>query len=571
MSVPLRPMVPVLVCLVVTTPTVIASGAGPQSDQVSPDTLQQAENWTANGTPSLRAAQQPAANRTERALSRPPNVTSWNDRYVGGYNTGGVNFSARPSHVSWESCCRLESSTAIDGPLFSEVYIEIFSITPSTIVHSRAGTQRYGSPNGTVRAVSNFRINERLLKSTVDAASANLTTLGGEVELLANGTVVDTSSSLTSEFQYRGLSGTTNLTVRLRLTGTVQSADSVTRSYTMTVTDSETVRVQDLSGLGVSGQLAWRNETGTTRTDSTLTLSVPGLWHRIQFDNGLRAHSQWYYYTRNGDGWVDWETTATEPSTVAPEWQPIAPYEVHAVPVTAGPELTYEWLNPTDDESTRSRDVPVALSYPETSMAPQPSLPPEIGLDRAGNSTTADRFTLHSSRSLREAGEFTVYGLVRGRSVNISVNATDPPTVYEVNLTAEVLNTSDAGTRLRVSARPRAGATLKYGWIIVTTRDTHFVRQLTPADDGTIVVELDQARVRRGRLRYEPPTPWWNQSRTYPTLATNGSFLDTANLPAIREIIDFIVITGLVFLPLYLLLYGFDILTRGKFFGWYEP
>ncbi|WP_262181416.1 hypothetical protein [Haloarcula laminariae] len=339
----------------------------------------------------------------------------------------------------------------------------------------------------------------------------------------------------------------------------------------MAVTDSETVRVQDLSGLGVSGQLAWRNETGTTRTDSALTLSVPGLWHRVQFDNGLRAHSQWYYYTRNGDGWVDWETTATEPSTVAPEWQPIAPYEVHAVPVTASPELTYEWLNPTDDGATQSRDVPVDLTYPETAMAPQPSLPPEIELDRADNSTTANRFTLHSSRSLRDAGKFTVYGLVRGRSVNVSVNTSEPPTAYEVNLTAQVLNTSDAGTRLRVSIRPRAGAPLKRGRIILTTRETRVERRLTPADGGKVVVELDQARVRRGRLRYEPPAPWWDQSRTYPALATNGSFLDTANLPAIREIIDFIVITGLVFLPLYLLLYGFDILTRGKFLGWYEP
>ncbi len=571
MSVPLRVLVPVLVCLIVTTPSVVASGVGLQTERVSPTVQQQAENRTTDETPTLRAAQQSAANRTESAHFRPPNVTSWNDRYVEGYTTGGVNFSARPSHVSWESCCRLQSSTAIDGPLFSEVYIEIFSITPSTVVHSRAGTQRYGSPNGTVRAVSNFRINDRLLNSTTSPVGPNLTGLGGQVELLANGTVVDSSSSLTPELQYRGLSGTTNLTVRLTLVGTVQPADNEVRSYTMTVTDSETVRVQNLSGRAVSGQLAWHNETGSTRNESALTLSVPGLWNRAQFDNGLRVHSQWYYYTRNGDGWAEWETTATRPGVVAPEWQPIAPYEVHAVPVTAGPELTYEWLDATDNTSTSSRDVLVDLTYPEAAMAPQPPLSPEIELDRVGNSTTANRFTLHSSRSLRGAGKFTVYGIVRGRSVNVSVNTTDPPTAHEVNLTAEVLNTSDAGTRLRVSARPRAGTPLEQGRIILTTGETRVTRQLRPADDGTVVIELDQSGVRRGRLRYEPPAPWWNQSRTYPTLATNGSFIDTANLPAIREIIDFIVITGLVFLPLYLLLYGFDILTRGKFLGWYEP
>jgi len=244
---------------------------------------------------------------------------------------------------------------------------------------------------------------------------------------------------------------------------------------------------------------------------------------------------------------------------------------VHAVPVTAGPELTYEWLDSATNESNSSRDVRVGLSYPESPQVAQPSLPAEIELDRAGTSTTADRFTFRSAASLKGASEFTLHGIVRGRSVNVSLDTSDPPTVHEVNLTAEVLNTSDRDTRLRVSARPIAGGPIERGRILVATDKAGVGRQLTPADNGTVLVELQQSELRSARLRYEPAASWWNQSREYPVVATNSSLTHTVELPPIHRLIEFIVLTALVFLPLYLLLYGFDMLANGKLIGWYEP
>jgi hypothetical protein len=204
-------------------------------------------------------------------------------------------------------------------------------------------------------------------------------------------------------------------------------------------------------------------------------------------------------------------------------------------------------------------------------MMPQPSLPSAIDLERAGNSTTSDRIRLRSSGSLERAGEFTVYGIVRGRSATYSVDTTDPPVSREVNLTVEEVNTNGDTTRLRVSVRPLAGGRIEHGRMAVSTQKGRVTEQVTPADDGTVVVELNQSTVWSGRLVYEPAAPWWNQSREYPVLATGTRFAHTADLPPIHEIIDFIVITGLVFLPLYLLVYGFDILTNGKLVGWYEP
>lgn len=548
----------VLACLVVLLPAVGSSSASKSTQAAS----------------SYGPTQQVPSEQTETAGPYPSNTTRQNEESLDAYSTGGDNFSARPSQAHWESCCELTAAGS-DGPepLFTDAYVEVFSIGPSTIVHTRNGTQRYGSPNGTVRVVSNYRVTPPGNESSEPGTpEQNLTRTSSEVQLLVNGTVVDSSTSATPRLQYRGISGVRNLTVWMSLEGTVavgnDSNATERRNYSMTVTDSELIRVQNLSAMAVTHEYGWVNDSRTVN-ESALTLSVPGLWHEAEFDAGPVVHSQWYYYTKPAENWTRWNNTSTRPDSGTPAFTPIAPVEVHAVPVTAGPELFYSFVGNRTDFSSGFRPT-VRLEYPESELVPQPSLPEDVELDRAGASTTADRFTLRSRHSLQEIDEVTIHGIVRGRSVTHSIDSTDPVTSRELNLTAREVRSTDETTQLLVHADQKEGGWVKQGHISVETDESRVERELTWGDFGEIVVTLPQSEVRSAEIRYRPEARWWNQSRVYPVRETSITYANTVGLPPFDAIIDFVVAALLWIVPLGLLLYGFDMVTRGKILKWYQ-
>jgi len=473
--------------------------------------------------------------------------------------------------VTWHGCCELGSEDASTGThLITDAYVEIFSITPSTIVHTENGTQRYGRSTGTVRAVSNLRLNPPNSESAGSGmAERNLTRLTGTVALLANGTVVDSSQwSPTPRLQYEGLDGTTNLTVRMAIQATVTTASNTTepRTYSMTVTDSKQLRVQNLSGVPE------RQDAGTIARDqgantSVIAMTLPGRWHRASFDSGPTVDSKWRFYTQYNKSWQRWETVGNE--TADEGVTQVAPLEVHAVPLRAGPELTQPFLDSESNASGADRRV-VRLQYPtaDSEMAPQPPLP-GVELERANQSTTADTFSLRSPQSLGGLETYTVHGLVRGHSVTRSINTTDPTAIRQPNLTVrdDVAAPNESVTVLEIG-RSGKGRPIRQGQLTIRTDESEVTRAVD--DLGTSRFVLAEATVPSARITYTPAVPWWNQSRRVPVKTTTIYYTSTVGLPPFKAIINSIVGALLWIVPLGMLLYGYDVLTRGKLLKWYK-
>jgi hypothetical protein len=513
--------------------------------------------------------------RRDRTYSEPPDTTRWNAIEHASYPAGDTDDWAAPSYVDPES--------GGNGYLsINDAYVAIFATTPSTIVHSWNGTTRYAAPNGTVRAIVDYQIPEptdsEYGSTEVIRALNNHTT---STVLYVDGTAVDNTSAPRPELSYSDLSGTSELTVEttisaniteIRITeikerdnGSVEIRENRTvtfQEYDTTVSsEPQTVTVQDLEGMSVEGGVGWYNESGGAGVnDSVMGLSVPGRWQALEFGNGLGVHSQWYFYTRGNESWATWDGTSGDSETT------IRPREVHAVPVTAGPEITSHSVTLESGESSLIADLQV--SYPVTQMASQPALPPEIRLNRASNSTTADWFRLRSSNSLEGVEEVTIHGLVRTHSATHSVDASDAETIHPANLTVTNASVNGTGVHLEIAVSDPTGSPVESGQVLVTAWNSTAERTLTPADDGTLTVTLSQSTFRSAEIRYTPAEPFWEQTRDVPIRSSEISYHHVGEIPELTAVIDWIVVTLLWFLPLVLVLYGIDMVTNGRLFKW---
>jgi hypothetical protein len=512
--------------------------------------------------------------RGDDADSSPPDVEDWNAPEHGSYESGGQDFSAAPAGVTTNSVGESVRGVPSDRSLLSDAYVEIFSVTPSTIVHHRDGRERYGAPNGTIRVITNYRAYEPNDDSKgTSVESWDIDNKSTETELLVDGEIVDNASSAAPTLTYSNLSGRSNLTVRSRISVELidrsNSSESDVETYSLTVSDTETVTVRNLSAIPISGGSGTINESRLSPNESVVGLEIGGPWQELEFEAGHRVHSQWYFYTQTQERWTEWSGTSNFSGSRADGFQPIRPVEVHAVPVTAGPEITTARLGAQTNDS---HYVPsLEVTHPEESVAPPPALPESITLDRAGNTTTVDRFTIRSDESLVGTGNFTLRGLVRGRAVNRSIDTSDPVQIRTVNISTEVLSVESSGADLRISVTDRTGNPVTDGTLAVSTQQSRVERTLTPASGTEIAVTLPQSSLRTVDLRYRPAEAFWEQSRTAPVRETHIVYTHLGEIPAIVEYVDFIAMTVLVLAPSLLLLYGLDVVTNGRLLNWYDP
>ena len=511
--------------------------------------------------------------RDDDADSSPPNVEDWNAPEHGSYESGGQDFSAAPTGVTTESAGESVRGVPNNRSLLSDAYVEIFSVTPSTIVHHRDGRERYGAPNGTIRVITNYRAYEPNDDSEgASSESWDIDNVSTETELLVDGEIVDNASSAAPTLTYSNLSGRSNLTIRSHISVELRdnsSSESDVETYSLTVSDTEMVTVRNLSAIPISGGSGTINESRLSPNESVVGLEIGGPWQELDFEAGHRVHSQWYFYTQTQERWAEWSGTSNLSGLRAEDFQPIRPVEVHAVPVTAGPEITTARLGAQTNDS---HYVPsLEVTYPEESVAPPPALPESIRLDRAGNTTTSDRFTIRSDESLVGTGNFTLRGLVRGRAVNRSVDTSEPARIRTVNISTEVLSVGSSGADLRISVTDWTGSPVTDGALVVSTQQSRIERTLTPTSVAEITVILPQSSLRTVDLRYRPEDAFWEQSRTVPVRETQVVYTHLGEIPAIVEYVDFIAMTVLVVAPSLLLLYGLDVVTNGRLLNWYEP
>jgi hypothetical protein len=534
-----------------------------------------AENRSDTNDTELAAIE---ACRGDRTYDQPPETTRWNALEHQSYPTGESDSWAAPAYVELSS----GGSGAIN---VNDAYVAIFATTPSTVIHTRNGTTRYAAPNGTVRAIIDYRIPEprdsEFGNTEIRRFLGNYST---STVLYVDGEAVDNTSAAHPELAYTGLSGTSDLTVETTITvnvteiqiteikevnnGSVEFNENRTvtfQEYDHTISsETRTVTVQDLEGMSIDGGVGWDNRTGAIRqNESVLGVSIPGMWQELDFAAGYGVHSQWEFYTRGNESWTTWNGTSTDSETA------IRPLEVHAVPVSAGPVLTTSRLGAQEDNSHFVPSLEVA--YPTTSMAPPPSVSESVTIDQAGNTTTAERFTIRSEESLAGTGEFTLYGVVRGRSVTRSLNVGEPAPIRPANISVEVFNAESSPVDVQISVNDTTGQPVNSGQLVVSTGESRAVRQLTSETNGVVTVSLSQSGLDSVDVRYQPSTPFWDQSRAEPLRETAVIRYHVREFPEFTEWIDFAVVTLLWLTPLGLLLYGMDVLANGKLLHWYDP
>ncbi|KAA9400684.1 hypothetical protein Har1131_18555 [Haloarcula sp. CBA1131] len=482
----------------------------------------------------------------------PSNVALWNRPEHDSFQTG-IEHSSRPVNVT----------DTRSGLWIRDAYVAFFSVEPSTVVHRESGTERLVRPNGTVRAIHDYRI---VLSEFIEE-DYRLVNTSTKTTLYANGTEMDNSTAAQPTLNYTGINGTTEL--RLETIISVNLSNRIgegTTEYGLTVTDSRTVQVENLSEREMTVEPGVvPNGRGATTDDYRIGTEIPGSWQRVQFDAGYEIQSQWRFYTRSPPGWENWSENTTTP---------VRPLETHAVRATEGPEVTVNRVQ--NERSDGWRFVPsLEATYPmnatgnaTANATNRTTLPPEIRINRSESFTTADRFTIRSAEQLRTE-TFEIRGLVRGNSIKQPTDSTNPTPIREVNITSEVVNLTDNSTDLLVRVEPTAGFPIAAGNVTVATGQSRVERSLSGDDEITVTV--DQGEVSSAIIQYSPTQIWWEQGRAVPVRDTQERVAYEVNLPDLAEFIDLAVVTLLTLLPAVLALYGYDVWTRGKFIGWYNP
>ena len=256
-----------------------------------------ADNYTAQSAyrrryGESRTAMQQLANGTDITFTRPPaTAATWTRNDFADLHAGGPTTSVSPS-----------GATLKNGTLIADAHATIFVAQPSTRGHLAPNeTVQYLAPNGTLRGFVDYRV-RRPNASTDGTGTTEWSIVSHEIEtvrLLRDGEpIVDHNGTHTPTLQYDlqtngQVTVTLEATIHVRLRGTVRengtgaATNTTVRTETLTVRDSLTAEVYDLSasvyyaeypngdtGVAVFQTRPWQGYT-LTANEST---RVRGVW-----------------------------------------------------------------------------------------------------------------------------------------------------------------------------------------------------------------------------------------------------------------------------------------------------
>ena len=494
------------------------------------------------------------ARSTDIPFDQPPQAAEdWNNGDFGDFSPSGRDSSIHPESASLE-----------DGVYIKDAYVSIFATQPSTILHQENETTQYVAPDGQVRALSDYRVavpqgdqnGSQRERWSIDQTSIE------SVELSADGRTIDTGSGHQATLQYTGLSGSPQLSVEANITvalrhltldcpdwnSSISGCDGdwtrhvETLEASKTVSTSQNVVVNQLSG--ISGNRvqfeAHKNRVGAVIHPSTE-------WSTITVDGDVRARSNWWFYTAGRSGWQTMVTsTATNTSRAESSVRPV---QVHAFPSQQAPYVPTE---PTDD-GKRPLDIEETWGTEQSG----PSLPATIDLESANPYVNADSIAL-SSTTLDESAfrEVTVQGIVRGQSRTVTL--AEQQTVRETNLTLTVTeaNATHAVVRAMVTENATDDA-------VTTGRVTIGNQSAALNSSGIAVVTISNSSlIVHGQYQ---SAAWWRTDQPY--AASDDVTKTPANFPDFQTLIQLVVVTILWFIPVGVLVFGFDYMSDGALFG----
>lgn len=472
----------------------------------------------------------------------PAAVAQWNAGDHREFPTRGTNWSLAPTGTPRRD----------RGPL-RDVTVRIFTVDPSMLVHDDSGSTLLVAPEGTVRAVVDYRLQlrdddtegSRRVRYWVDSDDID------EVTLSVDGTPHETTSGTHRPLlTYNGLTGSPRLSVSATVSATIATLERNCGNYDRV---NETCRTYWNASLTT-------DETTLTVTDSIdVTVEIPPTPTvvRATFDDGsqalyvrpdapwsalsvgsTRVRSTWWVYTAGDDDWRTLEARTQNASLTDYEDSPALPLQAHAVRMydasVTGGNLTRVW----------GRTVA------------SPRLPSEIDLSVEPSSTEVDAVGVRLPPSEPPVTTVTVTGLVRGVEQRAAVSR--EIRVTAVDLDTHITHHSNGTVSATVDLRDASGTPLDSGTVRIAGT-------VVPVRAGTASASVDPL-ARTVEIQYVPE-PWWSTRDTQTYLPARTIALVPPTYPDPAEVIDWLVITALWFTPLGVLIIGLHYVTRGELLG----
>jgi len=504
-----------------------------------------------------RGAVQQVGNATDITFTSPPaTAATWTRNDFADYQAGAVTESVYPPHADRRN-----------GSYLRDVHATMFAVTPATVTHQTPnGTRRYVAPNGTLRAVIDYRV----AVPPPDRGDNRTTTyalLDHEIEsvaLWADGERLTRRSGahrLTIPYQLpaetRSLRLVANVSVALQQTTTVRAAVTdelangttttrIRRSVRETRRTNHVVVRDQLSVVpydpaprvayarypdGDLGVLAYHDQPW-----QGLTLTATGS-HRVR---GI-----WRFYTARDPRW-DSLVHATDTGTTRRD-SDVLPVAVHAYPSRLGPRAEPTGSGP-DLLQVWGREQPSpAATLPDTVHVEVVDQPYEASYGIAVRTATGRPETA------------TVRGIVRGVEIPVEPDRR-PRQVRASRLTVRTLTETADGARLLVRLEDATtGAPIALG----ATATARF-EPLTDTRDGYIALAGERIQTNSSGLATvtvsEPGvyTAWYRPGSWLgndPAYTSDGAIARYHPLATIAGWIDLLTTALLWALPFLFVLY----------------
>lgn len=328
-----------------------------------------------------------------------------------------------------------DANRTTSGPI-TDAHATVYAVHPVTQIHlSPTASRQYIAPNGTVRALVDYRVrtgpNQSLTSHTVREVRVSI---GDERVGTATGTQTPVINYTTTQTRQQPLTVTAEIAVRVAPNGT---ADTVT-TQTVSVSDTRSVWIYRL-----------RPEAYTATYpdgDTGLAVYQGAPWHGITLtrDGSQRVRGVWRYYTARATAWDRLVVSrATGTTRRAAPGQPLGvvafPAQIgpRAVPVRDGPTLTAVWgVDRTSPATRLQQNVSVGVVSESYTRS--------FGIAVRNASVAPDQVQAH--------------GVVRGVSAPLqAVTSTERP-LRRPNLTVEPVATSASSVTIRITLRdPETG------------------------------------------------------------------------------------------------------------------
>jgi hypothetical protein len=505
---------------------------------------------------------------TDYPFYEPPAATeTWNRNDHGDFNGGSRRKSVYPRGT------RKERDTEWAGAPGEKLairgaYVKIFSTDPTTVVHSGGRTERLVAPEGTVRAISDYRvIKPDFTQRTLPSGTILIWTYTGfnhnrRTTLSIDGVPAGRDRTEDPVFQFNGLRPGDEVTFK------------VETDITARVTESK-YRIQCTPGSGCSPPtLVSREPLGVdvsqTRTMRATVYEAPSAEAReYEFSSGdhrgmllsfddhwgsitlgdTTVHSGWRFYTESRDDWGEMKTSTNLVSSPLPEESSVRPIETHAYTVNA-----------TDIETEGNAPGKwTVVSATGRNHRGTTRLPGRI--DPAWSGPDSPHLSV---RDLRVQSTFDeppgtssgeVVGLVAGQTSPVSLDG--PETVHDVTVRVKSKTAVNDSLEYEFEAVDDDGNPVEGGTLVVNGTGYRV------PDDGIVTATVD-GDVNSFRAEYRPED--WSGDGPYYTGDDLVVPISSSEVPSPAELFAVATEVFVVLVPFMLSMVALDYMLGTRFF-----